>query len=102
MRPTVVDFLDAMLRDREMNLRIDEVTVPEDSPMVGKALSELHLEEMPDALLLALRHRGAWRYNPRRSTDLQPGLVLVFLGTPGDIDMVRQRVGGSAASPSSA
>ena len=96
VRPTVVDFLDAMLRDRELNLRIDEVRVPAESPMVGKKLTDLRLEELPDALLIALRDKGAWRYNPPRSVEMRPGLVLILLGAPDDVQAVRERVGGGA------
>ena len=37
IRPTVVNFLDVMLRDRDANLRIDEITIPESSPACGQA-----------------------------------------------------------------
>lgn len=94
VRPTVVNFLDTMLRDRDLNLRIDEVWVPEGSPVIGKPLSTLKLNDLPDVLLLAAREHGSWKYNPPRSYELQPGVVLIFLGTPDDLQAVRGRVGG--------
>ncbi len=55
IRPTVVNFLDVMLRDQDANLRIDEVTIPESSPAAGKKIHELGLESVSNALLIAVR-----------------------------------------------
>jgi voltage-gated potassium channel len=85
IRPTVVTFLDGMLRDQDLNLRIDEIRVPEGSPAVGRALNEVGLDRVPNALLLAVRSPdGSWRYNPVRTETVEPGAVLVFLGSPDD------------------
>jgi voltage-gated potassium channel len=86
VRPTVVTFLDTMLRDEELNLRIEEIDVPEGSPSVGKPLSEIGLEKAPRALLVATRGPdGQWEYNPERSAVVRAGTVLIFLGSPGDV-----------------
>jgi voltage-gated potassium channel len=45
VRPTVVTFLDQMLRDRETNLRIDEVSIDEGAPAVGMTVGEVDLED---------------------------------------------------------
>ncbi len=95
IRPTVVTFLDTMLRDRELNLRIDEILIPEGSPAVGKPLNELGLEKMPHVLLLAVRYAtGEWRYNPPRSEVVEPETVLIFLGSPDDAQVLCDQLGG--------
>jgi voltage-gated potassium channel len=96
VRPTVVTFLDQMLRDRDLNLRIDEVLVPAGSPMVGRPLSALQLDELPEVLVLALREGGTWKYNPSRSHVLAPDVLVVVLGTPVDMQELRKRAGGGA------
>lgn len=99
LRPTVVTFLDQMLRDREANLRIDEVRVPADSPAVGKRLGELALEDEGGALLVALRRDGgAWLYNPSADTEVGPEAVLVMMGSPADMREICDRVGGEMVS----
>jgi voltage-gated potassium channel len=96
IRPTVVTFLDTMLRDRDSNLRIDEVTVPADSSAVGKTLGDIQLDELSDALLLAVRQTGdQWTYNPKRSLELTPGMVLVLLGSPEAVAVVCDAVEGT-------
>jgi len=85
IRPTVVNFLDTMLRDRDMNLRIDEVRIPASSRAVGVPLNQLGLEKTPHALLIATRcENGDWRYTPPRSEPVEAGTVLIFLGSPSD------------------
>lgn len=85
IRPTVVTFLDTMLRDRDLNLRIDEVRLPPGSPAIGKALNQIGLEKVPQALLLAVRGAdGEWEYNPARSKVVTEDAVLIFLGSPDD------------------
>jgi voltage-gated potassium channel len=95
IRPTVVTFLDRMLRDRDKNLRIDEVLIPEGAPAAGKAINALGLENFPGILLLAVRSSdGGWQYNPQRTQIVEPGQVLIFLGSPKDSKALRDRLGG--------
>ncbi|NJD19749.1 MAG: potassium channel protein, partial [Gemmatimonadetes bacterium] len=100
IRPTVVTFLDTMLRDKDRNLRIDEIRIPAGSPSIGMALNTLGLERIPGALLLAERESdGSWHYNPPRNEKVTPGMVLIFLGSPGDaraLDDLRVAVRGDA------
>lgn len=103
IRPTVVTFLDKMLRDRDLNLRIEEVLIPEGSSAAGKPITDLELSELPGILLLAIRTRdGAWEYNPPRSYEVKPGMVLIFLGSPDDSRALRERLGGELISGSPA
>ena len=95
IRPTVVTFLDTMLRSRDLNLRIDEVQIPEGSPAVGRPLNTLGLDKTPGALLLAERDaEGNWLYNPSRSRPVTPGVTLIFLGSPHDSRALCDQLGG--------
>jgi voltage-gated potassium channel len=80
VRPTVVSFLDTMLRDKEKNLRVEEVCVPD--YFVCKAISALNLREYPHTLLLAVNTKEGWIYNPPDSYIIQPESTLVFMTTP--------------------
>jgi voltage-gated potassium channel len=95
IRPTVVTFLDTMLRDRDLNLRIDEILIPASSAAVGKALNELGLGNVPEILLLAVRTPdGQWQYNPPRTRVVTAGVVLIFLGSPKDSRALCDQLGG--------
>ncbi len=82
IRPTVVSFLDIMLRDKDRNLRVEEVAVPD--TLTGSKISALHLKKFPGVLLLAVRSDGAWVYNPPEDRTLATGDVLIIMTTPDD------------------
>jgi voltage-gated potassium channel len=80
VRPTVVSFLDTMLRDRERNLRVEELPVP--GSFTGKSLSALNLKRHTHALLLAVKTREDWVYNPSENYVISPESTLIFMTTP--------------------
>ncbi|GMR11905.1 MAG: potassium channel protein [Gemmatimonadota bacterium] len=99
IRPTVVSFLDTMLRDRDANLRIDEVTLPPGSSAVGKEIRALDLGRISNALLVACREpSGQWCYNPPAGMTLAEKSVLILLGSPSEIRAVCDHVGGAMIS----
>src|SRR5207245_5425208 len=75
IRPQVVEFLDLMLRDKDKNLRIEEVVVPKGSPLVGKPISEAQIRRHANLLVVAVREPprdptqpGKFVYNPGPAT----------------------------------
>jgi voltage-gated potassium channel len=80
LRPTVVSFLDTMLRDREKNLRVEELPVPES--FAGQPISALNLKRCSHALLLAVKAGENWVYNPSESYVIDRRNTLVFMTTP--------------------
>jgi voltage-gated potassium channel len=84
VRPTVVSFLDIMLRDREKNLRVEELPVPES--FVGQPISALNLKKFPRSLLLAVKTGQDWVYNPSESYVINQNNTLVVMTTPEERD----------------
>jgi voltage-gated potassium channel len=81
VRPTVVSFLDIMLRDREKNLRVEELPVPES--FVGQPISALNLKKFSRSLLLAVKTTTQdWVYNPPESYVINQNNTLVVMTTP--------------------
>jgi voltage-gated potassium channel len=80
LRPTVVSFLDTMLRDREKNLRVEELPVPES--FAGQPISALNLKSCSHTLLLAVRTGKDWVYNPSETYIIDRENTLVFMTTP--------------------
>lgn len=103
VRPTVVDFLDTMLRDRDRNLRVEEVVVGDGAPAVGGQISVLGLDALPGVLLLAVRYPdGRWEYNPSRTSRIHSGETLIFLGSPSDAATLRERLNPRVSAGSGA
>jgi voltage-gated potassium channel len=92
VRPTVVEFIDQMLRDREQVLRLEEVIVPPTSAFVGKTLREVPIRSETNLLVVALRVEGKFFYNPEPSTEIEAGSVLVVLGESTNVARLRKLV----------
>ncbi len=93
LRPNVVEFLDEMIRDRNMNLRIEEVQIPPGSAFAGKTLRESRIRDVTDALVLAIRdHDRTFHYNPGPDTKLEGGITLVLLGRATSVTKLREAV----------
>jgi voltage-gated potassium channel len=84
IRPAATTFLDLMLRERERVLRVDEITVPEGSPLDGRTIAEVQIGDKTGALLVAVRPGGKkdFAFNPKPDTVLHTGDILVFIASP--------------------
>lgn len=93
IRPQVTQFLDQMLRDRSQNLRIEEVTVPDDSPLVGLQLRESAIRKESDVLVIAVRDAGGEIvHNPPPSIVIRKGMTLIVLARTKDVIRLREGV----------
>jgi voltage-gated potassium channel len=95
IRPQVVEFLDMMLRDREKNLRIEEVAVPEGSWLAGKPIAEADIRRHTNLLVVALRDprlEARFIYNPGPETILEAGMSLIVLGETDAVQKLRAAV----------
>lgn len=85
VRPTVVSFLDQMLRDTKRNLRVEEITVSPLCPFLGRTIGELNTHARSNCLLLATKVAGEYKYNPPDDDRLEEGMVLIVMGEPRDV-----------------
>ena len=101
VRPTVTEFIDQMLRDKEEVLRLEEVVIPDGSSFVGKSLREVPIRAETKLLVVALRVERKFIYNPEPSTELEVGSVLVVLGASANVGRLRELVkpGGLGSQP---
>ena len=95
IRPHVVNFLDTMLRDQRGVVRVEEVTLPDDSPLAGKEIRESNIHEATGLLVVGLRQAGAeaFDYNPGPDATLHAGSALVVLGEVPRIQALRKLAG---------
>ena len=83
IRPTVVSFLDQMLRDIDKTIRIEEVAVPEENcSWAEKQLSEIDFPARTGLVIIAVKSARTQRYvyNPRGDYVVNPGDVLIVIG----------------------
>lgn len=82
VRPTVVSFLDIMLRDKDRNLRIEEVGISVSQD--GKELGSIGLAAFRQTMVLAVKSKEGWTYNPQPGHRLQAGDSIVVMTTPDE------------------
>jgi voltage-gated potassium channel len=99
LRPSVVEFLDQMMRDRDKNLRFEEIGIPHDSPFVGKVLRDVPLRKEAQALVVAVRDQNRkFRYNPGPDFLIEAGTVLILIGEAHRMPALRAMIEGRTAS----
>ena len=67
-----MEFLDEMIRDRDMNLRIEEVAIPTGSGLAGKTLRESRIRDVTDALVLLGRSASIKKLRDAVTTGFKP------------------------------
>ena len=94
IRPSVVNFLDVMLRDHSGTLRVEEITAADGSPWVGKKLKDLEMHGRFNLLPLAIRKPGGdIKFNPHGDTLMATGDVLVVMGDVANAWKARDAAG---------
>jgi voltage-gated potassium channel len=94
LRPNAVGFLDIMSQDMRQNLDIEQIEIPEGSPLHGRTLRKSNIREVSSALVLAVITDGVHTYNPPSDFELRAGMVLVLLGEVAQIAKLQQYLYG--------
>ncbi len=98
VRPQVVEFLDMMLRDTDQATRIEQVSLPPESPLVGKRLLDTNIRKATEVLVIAIRDKeGKYIFNPGPETLLEAEATLVVLGAADSVIKLRESLLGAEA-----
>jgi voltage-gated potassium channel len=91
LQPHVAEFLDFVMHDGSLEFRLEEVLVPKSSPLAGASLRDAHIRDRTGALVLALRNvDGGFDANPQPETVMQPGQVLIAIGTSAQLSALAE------------
>jgi voltage-gated potassium channel len=86
LRPTVVDFLDSMLRSSQGNIRISQLDINKNSQAIGKKIRELELTEKFNLVVLGSRYQEQEiLFNPPPSSVIMEDLAIIIMGDVEDI-----------------
>jgi len=81
IRPTVVDFLDSMLRSSQGQLRIHQIVVASNSNVAGKKIMESGLKDKFNLLVLGSKLPAQEiEFNPPATQILTAGMTLIVMG----------------------
>jgi voltage-gated potassium channel len=89
VRPSVVNFLDIMLRSKDRTIRLEEISLGQASSFIGKKLSETGLPDMEGVSVVALKDKSddTYIFNPSQKTLLTVDHILIVMG---DIDRIEE------------
>lgn len=85
-QPHVAEFLDVVMHDGSLDFRLEEVEVPQGSPVAGRTLREAQLRDQTGALVLAMKKGDDFETNPDPGARIEPDTVLIAIGTEGQLD----------------
>jgi len=94
IRPRVVEFLDVMLRDKDKNMRVEEVEIGPEAPCLNRMLGQADIGGLADVQVLAIKDlNGDYAYNPAPDSVLSQGLTLIVLGPVSEVARLRAALG---------
>jgi voltage-gated potassium channel len=96
IRPEVTTFLDLMMQDHDHYRRVEELPVPDDSPLIGTTVRETKIRQHTDALVIAVYRRESEDYvfNPGPEYELTTGCKLIVLTLVDDIETLEALIRG--------
>jgi voltage-gated potassium channel len=90
MRPVFMRFLDDMIKDTRASYRLRDVTIQAGSTLAGRGLGDAAIREKFGMSVLAIGDGAeSWRFNPDDSERLEPGSVVIVLGSSEQVDALQ-------------
>lgn len=96
LRPTVVNFLDIIVHEDEVDLHLEEVQLPPESPLVGQTIGESNLGQKTGAIIVSVHGSdGTPRIPPSSNIPLfnmvlQESDILIVLGNEEQIASLKR------------
>lgn len=82
VQPHVIDFFEAAFGSQRLDVQMEQLTVPESSPLAGKTLGATEIRQHTGAMILALKRAdGTVSFNPRTETVIHSGDYLIAVGS---------------------
>lgn len=90
IRPEVVNLIDFAFLDPKRNILMEQMKVPDDSPLVNKSLIESALRSRYGLVVIGIKKPdGDLVFNPNADQVLQAGDVLILMGDISNLEHLR-------------
>jgi voltage-gated potassium channel len=88
IRPTLVDFIDLIIRRKELSLYMEEFVVKKEAYITNRSLNECAIRRKANVIVVALKKPGEELvFNPSPDLKLEAGDTLLVLGNEQAIDL---------------
>jgi voltage-gated potassium channel len=96
LRPSVIEFIDIVARDKSVDLNIEEVRLAERSALRNKTLADANLHRDLNIIVVTItKQDGTFIYNPQSSAVLEAGDRLIVLGERAQLVQLTTLCAGS-------
>ena len=92
IKPVVSDFVELATTGRDLQFLLEEVRIPEDSPVCGKSILELELRSKTGAIIIAMVKEGRVIKSPEPTEKLEAGDLLIALGSREEIERLEELI----------
>ncbi len=87
IRPTLVDFMDLIIRRKELSLLMEEFSVTKESSLVERTLKECDIRKTANIIVVAVKKPGKdIVFNPSPNIKLEIGDILLVLGSEKEVN----------------
>lgn len=100
LRPAVVDFIEFATKTGNIELQMEEVTIPEGSSMADKSLDQCGIGRELGIIIVGIkRHTGEMRFNPTSRSTIKVGDTLIALGEISKLKVLENMSRDKAIAP---
>jgi len=92
LRPTVVSFIEVMIRSDEFSYRLEEINIPKGTSIHEKTLQDAAIPQKTGLIVIAVKKASDSNmiFNPSSTTILNENDKLIVLGDPEKIDKLHK------------
>ena len=91
LRPAVVDFIEFATRTGNIELQMEEVTIPEGSIMEGQSLDQCGIGRELGVIIVGIkRSTGEMKFNPTSRSTIKAGDILIGLGETSKLNILEE------------
>jgi len=81
LRPTAVEFIEMTTGSQSAGFIIDEIQIPNSSPLIGKSIKNSHIRDDYNILIAAIKDsHGGINFNPKSEVTFSKGDTLIAFG----------------------
>ena len=100
LRPAVVDFIEFATKTGNIELQMEEVTIPEGSRMENQSLDQCGIGRELGIIIVGIkRHTGEMRFNPTSRSTIKAGDTLIALGEISKLKVLENMSRDKAITP---
>ena len=94
--PLVTEFLDVVMHSPAYDLRMEQIVVLPNSPLIGSTLRDANIKQASGAMVLAVNQSGKLITNPSPTLMFQEKDELIALGTEVELKKLADLAGANA------